>query len=87
MRQRIRIVNLSVGDPADFEVYAGAAIWDWMQKDQFKQLQQYGIKAEDMIWMQGPINRNMFSQTVDIWAEVEPELAALLKLSGLCQLK
>lgn len=86
MRQRIRIVNLPLGDPADFEVYAGAAIWDWLQKDQFTQLKKYGIKEEDMIWTRGSINQNMFSQTIDIWAEVEPELATLLKLSGLCQL-
>lgn len=86
-KQRIRLVNLKLGDPADVEVYAGAACWEWLQKDEFKRLKEgYGINEKELYWTQGPIDSGALSITVDIWAEVDPETATLIKLSGLCQL-
>lgn len=79
--QRLRLVNLLLGDPDDVEIYAGAACWEWMQKDQFKQLEKYGIKNEDLYWTNGAMLP--LSITVDIWADVEDETAIILKLAGL----
>lgn len=83
MRQRVRLVNLKLGDPADVEVYAGAACWDWMQGQQFEQLKKYGINEKELYWTQGAMDHYAMSITVDIWAEVDSETAVLLKLSGL----
>jgi hypothetical protein len=79
--KRVRLTNLALGDPDDVEIYAGAACWEWMQKDQFKQLEKYGIKNEDLYWTNGAMLPH--SITVDIWADVEEETAIILKLAGL----
>jgi hypothetical protein len=78
---RVRLVNLKLGDPDDVEIYAGAACWDWMQKEQWAQIQKYGITNRDLFWVQGPMEPH--SITVDIIAEVDQETAAMLKLAGL----
>lgn len=78
---RIRLANLSLGDPADVEIYAGAACWDWMQTEQWAQIQKYGIKNSDLYWIQGHMKPH--SITVDILAEVDEETATMLKLAGL----
>lgn len=78
---RVRLANLSLGDPADVEIYAGAACWDWMQKEQWQQIQKYGITNSDLYWVQGPMQPH--SITVDIIAEVDQETATMLKLAGL----
>lgn len=79
--RRVRLVNLALGDPSDVEIYAGAACWEWMQKDQFKQLEKYGITNKDLYWTQGAMTSH--SITVDIWAEVDEETAVMIKLAGL----
>jgi hypothetical protein len=84
MRQRVRLVNLKLGDPDDVEIYAGAACWEWMQREEFQRLKTYGINERELYWTNGAMTPH--SITVDIWADVEPEVAALIKLSGLCQL-
>ena len=81
MKQRVRLVNLKLGDPDDVEIYAGAACWEWMQKPEFEQLKKYGIDERELFWTRGAMTPH--SITVDIWAEVEPEVAVILKLSGL----
>lgn len=82
MRQRVRLVNLKLGDPSDVEIYAAAAVWEWTQKpDGQRVVEQFGITTDQMYWTNGAMAPH--SITVDIWADVEPELAALLKLSGL----
>jgi hypothetical protein len=82
--RRVLLTNIKLGDPADVEIYAGAAIWDWMAKPQFIQLEQYGITTSDLHWNMGPMTPT--SITIDIWVEVDEETETLLKLSGLCQL-
>ncbi|CAB4241617.1 hypothetical protein UFOVP71_155 [uncultured Caudovirales phage] len=84
MRQRVRLVNLKLGDPDDIEIYAGAAVWDWIQRPEFERLKTYNITMDQMYWTHGPMAPH--SITVDVWADVEEETAILLKLSGLCQL-
>lgn len=79
--RRVRLVNLALGDPDDVEIYAGAACWDWMQKEQFKQLEKYGINGKELFWTQGAMLPH--SVTVDIWADVDDETAAMLVLAGL----
>jgi hypothetical protein len=79
--RRVRLANLALGDPDDVEIYAGAACWDWMQKEQFKQLEKYGINAKELFWTQGAMQPH--SITVDIWADVDEETAAMLVLAGL----
>ena len=82
MRQRVRLVNLKLGDPSDVEIYAAAAVWEWTQKpDGQRVVEQFGITTDQMYWTNGAMAPH--SITVDIWADVEPEVAALLKLSGL----
>jgi hypothetical protein len=81
--KRVLLTSLSIGDPADVEIYAGAAIHDWMQKPQFKQIEKYGISEQNMFWTQGPMNS--YSITIDVWAEADKETHLLLKLAGLCQ--
>lgn len=82
--RRVRLVNLALGDPDDVEIYAGAAVWDWMQKPEFERLKPYNITSEQMYWTRGPMLPH--SITIDVWTEVPEETAILLKLSGLCQL-
>ena len=85
MRQRVRLVNLKLGDPDDVEIYAAAAVWEWTQKpDGRRVVEQFGITTDQMYWTNGPMQ--LHSITIDIWADVEPEVFTLLKLSGLCQL-
>lgn len=82
--RRVRLKNIALGDPDDVEIYAGAAIWDWMQKPEFERLKEFNITADQMTWTRGVMLPH--SITVDVWTEVEDEVATLLKLSGLCQL-
>jgi hypothetical protein len=79
--KRVLLTTLPLGDPDDVEIYAGAAIWDWMQKPEFKRLAAYNIASENMFWTKGPMLS--YSVTVDVWTEVDDETAVLLKLSGL----
>jgi hypothetical protein len=81
--KRVRLKNIALGDPDDVEIYAGAAIWDWMQKPEFERLKEFNITADQMTWTRGVMLPH--SITVDVWTEVEDEVAALLLLSGLCQ--
>jgi len=83
--RRIRLANLALGDPDDVAIYAAAAVWDWTQKPDGKRVvEEFGITTDQMYWTNGPMRS--YSITVDIWTEVEDEVATLLKLSGLCQL-
>ena len=82
--QRVLLKNLALGDPDDVEIYAGAAVWDWMQKPEFERLKTYNITADQMYWTHGPMQPH--SITIDVWTDVPEETAVLLKLSGLCQL-
>lgn len=79
--RRVRLVNLALGDPDDVEIYAGAAVWDWMQKPEFERLKEFNISADKMIWTSGPMLPH--SVTIDVWTEVDEQTAILLKLSGL----
>lgn len=81
--QRVKLATLKLGDPDDVAIYAGAAIWDWMQQPEFKLIKQFDITAEQMYWTPGQMLP--YSVTVDVWIDVEKETAILLKLSGLCQ--
>ena len=81
--KRVLLKNLQLGDVDDVEIYAGAAVWDWMQRPEFDQLREFNITADKMFWTRGPMSS--YSITVDIWADVEEEIEILLKLSGLCQ--
>lgn len=82
--KRVLLKNLALGDPDDVEIYAGAAVWDWMQKPEFEMLKAFNIKAEQMTWTRGPMLPH--SITINVWTEVDDQTAILLKLSGLCQL-
>jgi hypothetical protein len=82
--KRVLLKNLALGDPDDVEIYAGAAVWDWMQKPEFEMLKAFDINADKMFWTRGPLLPH--SITIDIWTEVDDQTAILLKLSGLCQL-
>jgi hypothetical protein len=83
--KRVLLKNLALGDPDDVEIYAGAAVWDWIQKPDGKRLvEQFGITTDQMYWTHGPMQPH--SITIDVWSEVSEETAILLKLSGLCQL-
>jgi len=83
--RRVRLVNLALGDPADVEIYAAAAVWDWTQKPQGKRVvEEFGITTDQMYWTQGTMHSH--SITVDIWSDVDEQTEILLKLSGLCQL-
>lgn len=82
--KRVLLKNLALGDPDDVEIYAGAAVWDWMQKPEFEMLKVFDISADKMFWTQGPMQPH--SITINVWTEVSEETEILLKLSGLCQL-
>jgi hypothetical protein len=82
--KRVKLKNLALGDPDDVEIYAGAAVWDWMQKPEFERLKEFNITADQMFWTRGAMLPH--SITIDVWSEVEDEVAALLLLSGLCYL-
>jgi hypothetical protein len=79
--KRVLLKNLALGDPDDVEIYAGAAVWDWMQKPEFERLKPYNITADQMYWTRGPMQPH--SITIDVWTEVSEEVEVLLKLSGL----
>ncbi len=81
--KRVLLKNLALGDPDDVEIYAGAAVWEWMQKPEFEMLKAFNISAEQMYWTQGPMLPH--SITINVWTEVPDDVAILLKLSGLCQ--
>ncbi len=82
--KRVRLVNLALGDPDDVEIYAGAAVWDWMQRPEFEMLKEFNISADKMVWTRGTMHSH--SITIDVWTDVDEQTAILLKLSGLCQL-
>ena len=79
--RRVLLKTLPLGDPDDVEIYAGAAVWDWMQKPEFERLKEFNITADKMVWTRGAIWS--YSVTIDVWTEVEEETAVLLRLSGL----
>ncbi len=80
--KRVLLKTLSLGDVDDVEIYAGAAIWEWMQQPEFKMISAFNIKPEQMFWTQA-ISRNRDGFTVSVWTDVEDETEILLKLSGL----
>jgi hypothetical protein len=80
--RRVLLKNLALGDPDDVEIYAGAAVWDWMQKPEFEMLKAFNITADKMTWTRGTMLS--YSITIDVWTEVDEQTAILLKLSGLC---
>jgi hypothetical protein len=82
--RRVLLKTLPLGDPSDVEIYAAAAVWDWTQKPDGRQVvEQFGITTDKMYWTNGTMLS--YSITIDIWADVEEETEILLKLSGLCQ--
>ena len=78
--RRVLLVVIPLGDPADFEVYAGAAIYEWWEKVKDR-LMPMGLKLGELWWGQGPMLPH--SVTVAVSADVEPETEVLLKLAGL----
>jgi len=75
---------LPLGDPDDVAIYAAAAVYDWTQKPDGRQVvEQFGITTDQMYWTNGPMQ--LHSITVDIWADVDRETEVLLRLSGLCR--
>lgn len=81
--QRIRLATLSLGDPDDIEIYAGAAVWDWTQKGTGQRIvEEFDITTDKMYWTNGSFNQASHSITVDIWADVDRETEILMKLSG-----
>lgn len=84
--QRIRLVTLRIGDPDDVEIYAGAVCWEWSLGPNGRRIiEDFKIPMSQMYWTQST-DHNTYSIVIHIWTDVEPETAALLKLSGLCQL-
>lgn len=84
---RVKLATLLLGGPDDVELYASAAVWDWIQKPGGRQIvEQFGITTDKMYWTHGEdidFDNNPHSITIAIWAEVSEETAILLKLSGL----
>mgnify|MGYP007077651938 CR=1 FL=1 len=75
---------MPLGDPDDVAIYAAAAVYDWTQKPDGRQVvEQFGITTDQMYWTNGPMQ--LHSITVDIWADVDRETEVLLRLSGLCR--
>ncbi len=83
--KRVLLKSFGLGDVDDVEIYAGAAVWDWMQKPEFERISAFNIKADDMYWTHG-FSRGHDGITVHIWTDVTEETEVLLKLSGLIQL-
>ena len=82
--KRVLLKTLPLGDPDDVAIYAAAAVYDWTQKPDGRQVvEQFGITTDQMYWTNGPMQ--LHSITVDIWAEVDQETEVLLRLSGLCR--
>ncbi len=82
--KRVLLKTFGLGDVDDVEIYAGAAIWEWMQKPEFKMISAFEITADQMYWTQG-LSRGYDGFTVYVWVDVSEETEILLKLSGLCQ--
>ena len=75
---------MPLGDPDDVAIYAAAAVYDWTQRPDGRQVvEQFGITTDQMYWTNGPMQ--LHSITVDIWADVDRETEVLLRLSGLCR--
>ena len=82
--KRVLLKTLPLGDPDDVEIYAAAAVYDWTQKPDGRQVvEQFGITTDQMYWTNGPMQ--LHSITVDIWADVDRETEILLRLSGRCR--
>ena len=82
--KRVLLKTLPLGDPDDVAIYAAAAVYDWTQKPDGRQVvEQFGITTDQMYWTNGPMQ--LHSITVDIWADVDRETEVLLRLSGLCR--
>lgn len=80
--KRVLLKTLPLGDPADVEIYAAAAVWDWTQRPDGQQVvEQFGITTDKMYWTNGVMLS--YSITIDVWADVEEETEVLLRLSGL----
>ena len=80
--KRVLLKTLPLGDPDDVAIYAAAAVYDWTQKPDGRQVvEQFGITTDKMYWTNGPMLS--YSITVDIWADVDSETEVLLRLSGL----
>jgi hypothetical protein len=81
--RRIRLANLSLGDPDDIEIFAGAAVWNWTQTDNGRRIvEQFDITTDKMYWTRGTFRQDSYSITVDIWADIDKETEVLMKLSG-----
>lgn len=82
--KRVLLTTLPLGDPDDVSIYAAAAVYDWTQRPDGKQVvEQFGITTDKMYWTNGTMLS--YSITVDIWADVDEEVEILLRLSGLCR--
>jgi hypothetical protein len=80
--KRVLLKTLPLGDPDDVAIYAAAAVYDWTQRPDGRQVvEQFGITTDKMYWTNGAMLS--YSVTVDIWADVEEETEVLLRLSGL----
>ena len=80
--KRVLLKNLSLGDPEDVEIYAAAAVWEWTQKPDGRQVvEQFGITTDKMYWSNGPMLPH--SITVDVWAEVEEETESCMMTDNL----
>lgn len=80
--KRVLLTTLPLGDPDDVEIYAAAAVYDWTQRPDGRQVvEQFGITTDKMYWTNGVMLS--YSITIDIWADVEEETEVLLRLSGL----
>ena len=80
--KRVLLKTLPLGDPDDVAIYAAAAVWDWTQRPDGRQVvEQFGITTDKMYWTNGVMLS--YSITIDIWADVEEETEVLLRLSGL----
>ncbi len=80
--KRVLLKTLPLGDPDDVAIYAAAAVYDWTQRPDGRQVvEQFGITTDKMYWTNGPMLS--YSITIDIWAEVDSETEVLLRLSGL----
>ena len=80
--KRVLLKTLPLGDPDDVAIYAAAAVYDWTQRPDGRQVvEQFGITTDKMYWTNGPMLS--YSITIDIWAEVYSETEVLLRLSGL----
>ena len=82
--KKVLLKNLRLGDVDDVEIYAGAAIWEWMKTPDFEMLKAFKLSAEDMYWTSA-VSYDYGGNLVQVWVNVPVETEILLKLSGLCQ--